>query len=198
MKFSQLISVTILLCFVAVVHCVEKEAASVASSSTNSNSATSGTRQAASTALTASGILSTLTSFFKSTSLTSFLPGLLLFGLGAMLVPAFGLGVLLREGRRSDYNVQPNNLAFSNPLFAKNLPPIYSKEFESLRGMPYIKTAQPQFAPQARSMQSYDFNNLFVDVLGKIQKSLDSIHADTNKKNVAANSRLPTEQQNLH
>lgn len=99
MKLSCLIAITILFYCVAIVLCVEKEATQAASSSTNSNSATSGTRQA-STALTASGILSTLTSFFKSSSITSFLPGLLLFGLGAMLVPAFGLGMLLREGRR--------------------------------------------------------------------------------------------------
>lgn len=102
MKLSCFLTVTVLLllCLVTIVYGVEKETISSAtSSSANSNSATSGTRQA-STALTASGILSTLTSFFKSSSLTNFLPGLLLFGLGAMLVPAFGLGVLLREGRR--------------------------------------------------------------------------------------------------
>lgn len=79
---------------IAIVLCAEKEAP--ATSNSNSNSASSGTRQG-STALTTA--LSTLTSFLPS-SLSGIFPALLLFGLGAMLVPAFGLGMLLREGRR--------------------------------------------------------------------------------------------------
>lgn len=94
MKLSYVFSVTILLYCLAIVYCAEKEGVEK-----SANTSSSGTRQATNTALTASGILSTLTSFLPS-SLTSFLPGLLLFGLGAMLVPAFGLGVMLREGRR--------------------------------------------------------------------------------------------------
>lgn len=86
----------------------------------------------------------------------------------------------------------------SNPLFAKNLPPIIY-EGTLNRGLPAynIKQSQPQYA-QARSMQSFDFNNLLVDVLGKIQKSLDNINTDSNKKTMV-NSRSPSiTEQNLH
>lgn len=50
----------------------------------------------------ASGILSAIGSMFPSV-VGNMLPLVLLFGLGALMVPALGLGLLLREGRRSDH-----------------------------------------------------------------------------------------------
>jgi len=52
-------------------------------------------------ALTGSGILSTLGSMVPGV-VSNMLPLVLLFGLGALMVPALGLGLLLRESRRSD------------------------------------------------------------------------------------------------
>jgi hypothetical protein len=49
-----------------------------------------------------SGILSAIGSMFPS-MMGNMLPLVLLFGLGALMVPALGLGLLLREGRRSDH-----------------------------------------------------------------------------------------------
>lgn len=45
------------------------------------------------------GLLSTITSLIPS-AIGNMLPMVLLFGLGAFLVPTLGLGLLLREGRR--------------------------------------------------------------------------------------------------
>jgi len=47
------------------------------------------------------GLLSTLGSMVPGV-VSNMLPLVLLFGLGALMVPALGLGLLLREGRRSD------------------------------------------------------------------------------------------------
>lgn len=38
--------------------------------------------------------------------------------------------------------------------------------------------------------QSFDLNNLVVDILGKIQKSLDNINSENNKKNMPT-GRVP-------
>lgn len=97
MRISCLLSVAILLYCAAIVRCAEEKAPST--TATSSNTATSGTRQG-SNALAASGLLNTLTSLTSWLPSTGIVPALLLFGLGAMLVPAFGLGMLLREGRR--------------------------------------------------------------------------------------------------
>lgn len=72
------------------------------SSSTSSGSSSggaSGSRQGLASAITGTGLISTLSSMLP-TAVSSFLPVVLLFGLGALMVPAFGLGMLLREGRR--------------------------------------------------------------------------------------------------
>lgn len=53
-------------------------------------------------ALGAGGILSGIASMLPS-AFSNMLPLVLLFGLGALMVPALGLGLLLREGRRSDH-----------------------------------------------------------------------------------------------
>jgi len=47
------------------------------------------------------GILSTLGSLVPGV-VSNLLPMVFLFGLGALMVPALGLGLLLREGRRSN------------------------------------------------------------------------------------------------
>lgn len=54
------------------------------------------------TAIGAGGILSGIASMLPS-AFSNMLPLVLLFGLGALMVPALGLGLLLREGRRSDH-----------------------------------------------------------------------------------------------
>jgi len=73
-----------------------------ASSSSNKPQAQGSNRQSgAAAALTGSGILSTLGSMVPGV-VSNMLPLVLLFGLGALMVPALGLGLLLREGRRSD------------------------------------------------------------------------------------------------
>jgi len=54
------------------------------------------------TALGAGGILSGIASMLPS-AFSNMLPLVVLFGLGALMVPALGLGLLLREGRRSDH-----------------------------------------------------------------------------------------------
>lgn len=56
-------------------------------------------RQGAGTAAAEAGLLSTITSLIPS-AIGNVLPMVLLFGLGAFLVPTLGLGLLLREGRR--------------------------------------------------------------------------------------------------
>ena len=53
-------------------------------------------------ALGVGSILSGLTSMMPS-AFSNMLPLVVLFGLGALMVPALGLGLLLREGRRSDH-----------------------------------------------------------------------------------------------
>jgi len=53
-------------------------------------------------ALTGSGILSTLGSMVPGV-VSNMLPLVLLFGLGALMVPALGLGLLLRESRRRSF-----------------------------------------------------------------------------------------------
>lgn len=50
-------------------------------------------------ALASSGVISALSSMLPG-MLGNALPMAFLFGLGALLVPALGLGLLLREGRR--------------------------------------------------------------------------------------------------
>ncbi|RWS09113.1 hypothetical protein B4U79_06886 [Dinothrombium tinctorium] len=70
-----------------------------ATSNVNSNG---GSRQSGLSAATGTGILSTIGSLIPG-GLGSVVPLVLLFGLGALMVPALGLGLLLREGRRSDY-----------------------------------------------------------------------------------------------
>jgi len=56
----------------------------------------------AAAALSGSGILSTLGSMVPGV-VSNMLPLVLLFGLGALMVPALGLGLLLREGRRRSF-----------------------------------------------------------------------------------------------
>jgi len=53
-------------------------------------------------AMSAGGILSGIASMMP-TGFANMLPLVVLFGLGALMVPALGLGLLLREGRRSDH-----------------------------------------------------------------------------------------------
>ncbi|KAI1307227.1 hypothetical protein HDE_00833 [Halotydeus destructor] len=53
-------------------------------------------------AIGVSGIMSALGSLMPS-AFGNMLPLVVLFGLGALMVPALGLGLLLREGRRSDH-----------------------------------------------------------------------------------------------
>lgn len=64
--------------------------------------APSTSRQTGLAGLGGSGILSAIGSMFPS-MVGNMLPLVLLFGLGALMVPALGLGLLLREGRRSDH-----------------------------------------------------------------------------------------------
>ncbi|XP_053207780.1 uncharacterized protein LOC128391847 [Panonychus citri] len=49
----------------------------------------------------ATGIVSLISSMIPG-AIGNVLPMVLLFGLGALMVPALGLGLLLREGRRSE------------------------------------------------------------------------------------------------
>ncbi|XP_074594564.1 uncharacterized protein LOC141849947 isoform X2 [Brevipalpus obovatus] len=72
------------------------------SAASSSQSAGTNRQAGASTALTGSGIISALSSMIPS-AIGNVLPMFLLFGLGALMVPALGLGLLLREGRRSEY-----------------------------------------------------------------------------------------------
>lgn len=65
----------------------------------SSQSAGTNRQAGASTAVTGSGIISALSSMLPS-AIGNVLPMFLLFGLGALMVPALGLGLLLREGRR--------------------------------------------------------------------------------------------------
>jgi len=67
---------------------------------TSSKSQASG-RQGAGAAITGAGVLNALSSMVPGV-VSNMLPLVLLFGLGALMVPALGLGLLLREGRRSD------------------------------------------------------------------------------------------------
>ncbi|RWS31816.1 hypothetical protein B4U80_02597 [Leptotrombidium deliense] len=77
--------------------------ASLSLAATNANTNTGGSRQSGiSAAAGSAGILSTIGSLIPG-GLGSVVPLVLLFGLGALMVPALGLGLLLREGRRSDY-----------------------------------------------------------------------------------------------
>lgn len=64
----------------------------------------------------ASGVLGAIGSMFPAV-VSNMLPLVLLFGLGALMVPALGLGLLLREGRRQD---QPIYYYRSFPSFNIN------------------------------------------------------------------------------
>ena len=78
-------------------------------------SATAGTSRQTGLAA-ASGVLGAIGSMFP-TVVSNMLPLVLLFGLGALMVPALGLGLLLREGRRQD---QPIYYYRSFPSFNIN------------------------------------------------------------------------------
>ena len=71
-------------------------ALSANSPATNSNGSN---RQAG--AVAGTGILNVISSMIPG-AIGNVLPMVLLFGLGALMVPALGLGLLLREGRRSE------------------------------------------------------------------------------------------------
>jgi len=87
----QLVSLTILV------------AVSVAMATAGTEAATKSNAPAArQNAIGASGIFSAITSMLPS-AFGNMLPLVVLFGLGALMVPALGLGLLLREGRRSDH-----------------------------------------------------------------------------------------------
>jgi len=92
--------VLIALAFVLCVAYATNAPAATPSAPATTGSKTSG-RQAGGAAITGAGIISALSSMIPS-GLGNILPVALLFGLGALLVPALGLGLLLREGRRSD------------------------------------------------------------------------------------------------
>lgn len=62
------------------------------------------------------GLLGAIGSMFPSV-MSNMLPLVVLFGLGALMVPALGLGLLLREGRRQD---QPIYYYRSFPSFNIN------------------------------------------------------------------------------
>jgi hypothetical protein len=62
------------------------------------------------------GVLGAIGSMFPAV-VSNMLPLVLLFGLGALMVPALGLGLLLREGRRQD---QPIYYYRSFPSFNIN------------------------------------------------------------------------------
>jgi len=65
------------------------------------NAANNNPRQVGAAA-TGSGILSAIGSMMPG-MMGNMMPLIILFGLGALMVPALGLGLLLREGRRSDH-----------------------------------------------------------------------------------------------
>jgi hypothetical protein len=71
-------------------------------SSANSNSNGQSRQGGLATGVTGSGLLSAIGSVIPG-MMGNMLPLVLLFGLGALMVPALGLGLLLREGRRSDH-----------------------------------------------------------------------------------------------
>ena len=86
---------------------------SAATGQTSSSVAAGTSRQ---TGLGATGVLGAIGSMFPAV-MSNMLPLVLLFGLGALMVPALGLGLLLREGRRQD---QPIYYYRSFPSFNIN------------------------------------------------------------------------------
>jgi hypothetical protein len=145
------------------------------SSTSNTASGNSGSRQGVGSALTASGLLSSLTSLIP-TSFSSILPMMLLVGLGALMVPAFGLGLLLREGRRSDtYNVQPN-LAYAAQALRNGQMMQANMQANQQQANSNAQTAQAdQTFQYYRSFPSFNFNSgMVLEVLEKVMKALDN------------------------
>lgn len=100
--------------------------ATLATSATSGTSAssnapavpTASTGTSRQTGLGAASILGSIGSMFPAV-MSNMIPLVLLFGLGALMVPALGLGLLLREGRRQD---QPIYYYRSFPSFNINTP----------------------------------------------------------------------------
>lgn len=91
------------------------------------------------------------------------------------MVPAFGLGMLLREGRRSDYNVQPN-LAYATPHNIRNgqLMPGNLQAQPNSNAQPNAQ-AEAQSFHYYRSFPSFNFDSgMVLEVLEKVMKALDN------------------------
>lgn len=98
----------------------------------NQGSSSNSNRQVA---VSGSGILGTLGSMIPSV-VTSMAPFVLLFGLGALLVPTLGLGLLLREGKRR-YISDPSSIPGSPLTWSFSPSPndqtYYYRSFPSLK-----------------------------------------------------------------
>ena len=98
-----------------IVVCVAVVAAG-SSTATATHAVSPATGTSRQTGLGTAGVLGAIGSMFPSV-VSNMLPLVLLFGLGALMVPALGLGLLLREGRRQD---QPIYYYRSFPSFNIN------------------------------------------------------------------------------